>query len=1246
MILMKFDQQSRSRFDLAWASLAALLLGLAAPASSQTADSFNPGANSNVLAIAIQTDGKVLVGGDFTSIGPRATNYLARLNPDGSLDSGFSGSAGGEVDCIAVEPDGKVLVGGQFTTLAGVACTNLGRLNTDGSFDTNFVGNADGVVQCLVVQADGSVVCAGGFLSLNGQPCSSLGRLHPDGTLDTTFTPNPDQPVNTLAVQADGKIVVGGSFMIMAGQSCVRLGRLNTNGTLDATFAPSPDAPVSTLAVQADGKIVVGGSFGIIDGLPCNYLGRLNADGTLDAAFNPSSPFNPSPDAPSASVVLQADGTIVVGGAFRHLGGGTSRYIGRLTTAGILDTNFPSSATAAVDALAIQNDGKVLVGGTFTTLSGQPRTFLGRLNNPTSPAQSLSSDGLSFTWLRGGSSPEVWRTTFEVSPTGVNWTNLGVGTRTNGGWVLSNIIVPANSMLRARGFAAGGLVNGSGWFVEADSAPPKVLSSPAGSTNLVGTSATFAVQASGTPVLSYFWRRGTATLNDGLNTSGSSLSGSRTPTLSLTNLTGADSGPYTVVVRSPFGAVTSAVANLTVVDPYISSQPVGSTNPAGTSVSFTVSAVGSPPISYQWHMNVTNLVQGTNSTLTLTNVLGTNAGAYTVLVTGPYGQATSAVAKLVVVDPFITNQPASLQVDAGQPAAFAVGVAGTAPLIYQWRKGGTNIAGVNTATFSLAAAQRTDIANYDVVISNKFGKTTSTLASLTVNLAVVDSWNPGADNSVLAIAQQSDGKLLVGGGFGSLSGQMQPGLARLNPDGSLDASFGPGAGGTVNALAVQTDDRVLVGGEFTNLAGQACNSLGRLNTDATLDTTFNPGLDGTVLALSIEPDGKILVGGNFSAVGGHPCNNLARLNSDGTLDTTFSPAPNNAVLALAVQPDGKILAGGVFTGLGGQTCYYIGRLNADGTLDTNFNSGANSWVYCLALQPDGKILAGGVFTVLDGQTRWCIGRLNADGSLDTRFNPNTNVSTSPYLVYCLALQADRKVLLGGSFTTLGTQPRKYLGRLNPDGSLDGTFNPGADGQLSALALQTDGSVVAGGSFANLDGQPRSQVGRLLPTDPAVNYLSFDGSTIDWVRGGTSPEVWLATFQAFIEEAGGWVDLGAVQRVTNGWQLTGLGLDPNVVILAQGYVAGAGISSWFVEQSTPQIPLTPPTILRDASFGFQTNQFGFNVSGTLGQSVMVEASTNLLNWTSLTNITLGAGPFFFSDPNAPGFPVRFYRATGQ
>src|SRR5208283_3368593 len=131
-------------------------------------------------------------------------------------------------------------------------------------------------------------------------------------------------------------------------------------------------------------------------------------------------------------------------------------------------------------------------------------------------------------------------------------------------------------------------------------------------------------------------------------------------------------------------------------------------------------------------------------------------------------------------------------------------------------------------------------------------------------------------------------------------------------------------------------------------------------------------------------------------------------------------------------------------------------------------------------------------------TRWCIGRLNADGSLDTSFDPNASGGNPIPLVYCLGLQADGKVLLGGSFTTLGAQPRKCLGRVNPDGSLDDTFNPGADGQVSALALQTDGSVVAGGSFATLGGQPRSQVGRLLATDPAIDFLSFDGATISWV----------------------------------------------------------------------------------------------------------------------------------------------------
>ena len=154
-----------------------------------------------------------------------------------------------------------------------------------------------------------------------------------------------------------------------------------------------------------------------------------------------------------------------------------------------------------------------------------------------------------------------------------------------------------------------------------------------------------------------------------------------------------------------------------------------------------------------------------------------------------------------------------------------------------------------------------------------------------------------------------------------------------------------------------------------------------------------------------------------------PRNRIGRLNADGSLDASFNPGANGAVFAMAVQPDGKILVGGVFTTLGGggtgtTTRNRIGRLNADGSLDTGFNPGANGTVCALAVQPDGKILVGGGFTTLRRRDRHDdaqhIGRLNADGSLDTSFNPGANDD-----VYAVAVQPDGKILVGGDFTTLG-----------------------------------------------------------------------------------------------------------------------------------------------------------------------------------------------------------------------------------
>ncbi len=335
---------------------------------------------------------------------------------------------------------------------------------------------------------------------------------------------------------------------------------------------------------------------------------------------------------------------------------------------------------------------------------------------------------------------------------------------------------------------------------------------------------------------------------------------------------------------------------------------------------------------------------------------------------------------------------------------------------------------------------------------------------------------------------QPDGKIVVGGEFTQLGGQPRNNIGRLNPDGSLDTSFDPQADGTVYALAVQPDGKIVVGGEFTQLGGQPRNNIGRINPDGTLDGGFNPGASGAVYALAVQADGKIVVGGAFIEMTGQPRERIVRLNPDGTLDGGFNPGANGPVYALAVQADGKIVMGGAFTQLGGQPRNRIGRINPNGTLDAGFNPGASGPVYALAVQADGKIVMGGAFTQLGGQPRNNIGRINPDGTLDGGFNPGAN-GTGYAAVYALAVQADGKIVVGGEFTQLGGQPRNNIGRINPDGTLDGGFNPGADGPVYALAVQEDGKIVVGGAFTQLGGRPRNNIGRLNP-DGSLD-TSFD-----------------------------------------------------------------------------------------------------------------------------------------------------------
>ena len=863
------------------------------------ADALNPGANGIVYALAVQPDGKILAGGGFTTLGGQTRNSLGRLNADGSLDSNFNPAASGlsaSVKSLALQADGRILVGGTFTTLGGLARPYLGRLNVDGNVDTTFNPSPDGPVYAVMVQADGKILVGGSFTLLGGQACTNLGRFNADGTLDTAFSPGPSGTVYTVALQPDGKIVVGGNFNTLGGQPRNYIGRLNPDGGLDNDFDPGANSNVFALALQADGKILVGGDFIMLGGQRRAYLVRLNTDGTLDLTFSPTA------SGTVYALVLQADGGIVVGGSFSTLCGATRPGIGRINANGSLDVTFKPAGSGTLYTLAAQADGRLVVGGSFGTLGGQTRNCIARLINTLPATESGTIDNSTFTWLRGRTGPEVWRTTLEVCTNGMDWNSLGSCTRIPGGWQRTSLASPVNTTIRARGYVVGGPGNGSAFFVE-----------------------------------------------------------------------------------TAVGA------------PLISSQPATAANFTNTAMGFSVVAIGTQPLAYQWYKNGAPIAEATNSTYTIPSSAPSDAGSYQVVLTNGFGAVTSVVTALTILGPALLDP-------------FNPAVAGLGPAI--------NAFAVQPDGKILAGGSFT----------NMCGQTHSNLARLNTDGTADGTFNAavsGLSPFVAALALQPDGKVLVGGTFTSLNGQSRNYLGRLNANGSLDTGFNPGAGGDLYTLAVQPDGKIVVGGFFITLGGQTRNRIARLNADGSLDADFNPGAGGPVYCVALQPDGKILVGGNFSSLGGQTRSNLGRLNADGSLDTTFNPGASGYVYSLAVQADGKILAGGTMTFIAGLPCTRLGRLNADGSRDTSFNATANNTVYSMVVQANGKILVGGQFTTLTGQTNSYLGRMNADGSADATFNPGASS-----FVYSLAVQPDGKVLAGGSFSTLGGQPRKCIGRLN------------------------------------------------------------------------------------------------------------------------------------------------------------------------------------------------------------------------
>lgn len=276
---------------------------------------FGDGVDNYIRAACKQSDGKIIVGGEYFSNIPY--NRMMRCNVDGSFDDTFNVGTGpeGAIYSFDIQNDGKIIVGGLFTIFNGQNCWGIVRLNTNGSIDTSFNPNLNGSVTKLKILNDGKILIGGTFTSVNGISRNYLAKLNNDGTHDTSFNIGSGFNSSVLSIkeQADQKLIIGGAFTNYNGSTQNRLIRLNANGSKDNTFDVGNgfDSSVWDIDIQ-NNKIIAVGNFTSFNSISSNRITRINNNGSLDNTFSIGTGLNNN----CFTVKVLNDNKIVVGGSF------------------------------------------------------------------------------------------------------------------------------------------------------------------------------------------------------------------------------------------------------------------------------------------------------------------------------------------------------------------------------------------------------------------------------------------------------------------------------------------------------------------------------------------------------------------------------------------------------------------------------------------------------------------------------------------------------------------------------------------------------------------------------------------------------------------------------------------------------------------------------------------------------------------------------------------------------------------
>jgi len=1205
---------------------------------SPKADSFNPGANSPVYSLAVQADGKILVGGGFTSLGGQARNRIGRLNADGTLDTAFNPGAGGDVNSLAVQVDGKILVGGYFTSLSGQARYYLGRLNPDGTLDTAFNPVANSTVDSLTLQADGKILVGGYFGSLGGQTRNYLGRLNADGTLDTAFNPGANNTVDSLALQADGKILVGGYFSSLGGGARNHIGRLNADGTLDTAFNPGADNTVASLAVQADGKILVGGNFINMGGGTRYHFGRLIADGTLDTGFNPGA------DSSVLSMAVQSDGKILVGGNFTSLGGQTRVGLGRVNADGTLDTAFSPGANNSVASLAVQADGEILAGGYFTSLGGQSRNWIGRLNHTEPATQRLSYDGSKITWLRGGTSPEVWRTSFEYSTNGSAWSSVGAGSRISGGWQLTNVALAWGNTIRARGFATGGQFNGSSWFGESMLGPPIIIS-PLAASGKQGEYFACTVTCTNQPT-----GFGATGLPPGLSMDGTngvisgvpSVSGDFSVVITATNYFGVDTRTVTLTLAAGLPAITSSlsvVATQGLTFNYVitaTNNPTGFTAsglPEGLSLRADTGVLsGIPTVAgrYDVLVSATNLYGADIGTLQILVVSGepqiTNATVVTgtelmpftyTLTTYPPATGYSVVGLVPGLTFNATNGTIS-----GTPV-----YAGTNYVqVVAWNAYGTNSASVEIRV-AYAPVTGLVITDLDYAYSRPY------LLDFTFSLR--DGTNPITAHAVVRPPASLSVTCLENGvpidpletAFVVEKGDRRQFKAYLVLDYTRSMTAMSNGDADGNQISDAIDNMQSAAMEFLRqLPSTAQVGLYEFHADWEDPTRLlRPTSDRAALDTAIDSIWAMMQLPDAS--GGSRCWDalLAAVNEFGEPD----PDENRYVIFISDGNDTSSVVSYTNVIAAAQAkkvrlyCVAFGQLIDAATLgQLTIQTGGR---YFRAQDP--ASLAGSFALLgkdLDGQylLRWATLRRNS-----TPFTPSFQISVD-------------------GRTNQATSSSNYVAS---------SYGTNREVFYGALRLVADSEENADAILLRTTYAPRNIRSLRIHYRPdypcqAVLLLTNVGEILHgWTMSETNDSAgthWLEINSPDPAQHTNDIPYGALGNLLY-FQFTGLPSSQNAFSLFEVdntvYASLPGPPSFNLYGADQFLTTNPPPAILSGSLGFAGGHFGFDLSGLTGQIVIIEGSTNLVAWTALQTNTMGAVPYHFSDPASTSLPARFYRA---